>query len=168
METMDTPTNSLVTGERERYERSLRRLDTYAKRLDSQFRVPGTNIRFGLDPIVGLLPGLGDLVGLVLSLYLVVEAIRLGAGAGLVVRMLANLLLEFVIGLVPVIGDVFDVMWKANNRNAGLLRAHISRKLEPGKRRRSWLSYALVGGFAALAVWGLVSLVLSLLPPGTL
>lgn len=168
MESMETSATPAAAAERERYEQSLRRLDTFARRLDSQFRIPGTNIRFGLDPILGLVPGLGDLIGLVLSLYLVVEAIRLGAGAGLVLRMLGNLLLEFVIGLVPVVGDAFDLMWKANNRNARLLRAHITRKLEPGKRRRSWLSYLLVGVFWLLALWLLVELGYQLIPAGTL
>lgn len=168
MESMETSATPSAAAERERYEQSLRRLDTFARRLDSQFRIPGTNIRFGLDPILGLVPGLGDLIGLVLSLYMVIEAIRLGAGAGLVTRMLGNLLLEFVIGLVPVLGDAFDLMWKANDRNARLLRNHITRKLEPGKRRRSWLSYLLVGGFCLLALWLLVLLGQQWVPPGTL
>lgn len=166
METMESSATPVNISERERYERALQRLDRYARRLDSQFRIPGTNIRFGLDPILGLIPGLGDLVGLVLSLYLVVEAIRLGAGVGLVLKMLANLLVEFVIGLVPVIGDAFDVMWKANNRNVRLLRNHISRKLEPGKRRRSWLSYVLIAGFWVLATWLIVAIVQSLMASG--
>ncbi|MDX1457507.1 MAG: DUF4112 domain-containing protein [Marinobacter sp.] len=151
----------------ERYQLALDRLDRYARTLDSQFRIPFTQIRFGLDPLIGLVPGIGDVVGLLLSLYLVVEAIRIGAGPGLVLRMLGNLLAEFVIGLVPVLGDAFDLMWRANDRNAALLRRHIERKLDAGKRPRPWLSYILIGTFAALMLLLLVLVVSSLLAPIT-
>ncbi|SFM37978.1 DUF4112 domain-containing protein [Marinobacter zhejiangensis] len=163
MQSKETSASPIAQQERERYERSLNRLDAYAGRMDSQFRVPGTNIRFGLDPILGLLPGLGDLIALVLSLYLVVEAVRLGAGGGVVLRMLANLLAEFVIGLVPVLGDIFDVVWKANDRNARLLRRHITEKLDPDKRQRRWFSYLLIAGFGALMIWLLAALAHELL-----
>lgn len=149
----------------ERYQLALDRLDRYARTLDSQFRIPFTRIRFGLDPLIGLVPGIGDVVGLLLSLYLVVEAIRIGAGPGLVVRMLGNLLTEFVIGLVPVLGDAFDLMWRANDRNAALLRRHIERKLDIGKRPRPWLSYVLIGTFAALMLLLVALVVSSLLAP---
>lgn len=139
-----------ATTERERYEQALSRLDRYARALDSQFRIPFTSIRFGLDPIIGLIPGIGDLVGLALSLYLVVEAIRIGAGPRIVARMLGNLLTEFVVGLVPVLGDAFDVLWKANDRNAALLRGYIASKLGPQRHRRPWLSYVMIGFFVLL------------------
>lgn len=160
------PETELPPSERERYEQALQRIDRFARGLDSQFRVPGTSIRFGLDPLIGLIPGIGDFAGLALSLYLVVEAIRIGAGPGVVVRMLGNLLAEFFIGLVPILGDAFDVFWKANNRNARLLRQHIHRKLEPGRRRRPWLSYLLVGVFVVLVVVLFVLIGESLSNPG--
>ncbi|MDX1756550.1 MAG: DUF4112 domain-containing protein [Marinobacter sp.] len=159
------PDSSGQHPERERYQRALTRLDRYARTLDSQFRIPFTRIRFGLDPLIGLLPGIGDVVGLVLSLYLVVEAIRIGAGPGVVVRMLGNLLAEFVIGLVPVLGDAFDLMWRANDRNAALLRGHIERKLTPARPRRPWLSYVLIGVFAILMLLLLALVGTSLLAP---
>ncbi|MCG8517920.1 MAG: DUF4112 domain-containing protein [Pseudomonadales bacterium] len=137
-------TNGLSGIERQRHQQALARLDRYARRLDSQFRIPFTRIRFGLDPLIGLLPGIGDLVGLGLSLYLVVEAIRLGAGPALVMRMLTNLGLEFLVGLVPVLGDAFDLLYRANDRNAAMLRRHIERQLEPPRQGRSWLSWLMV------------------------
>ncbi|MDC0661598.1 DUF4112 domain-containing protein [Marinobacter sp. SS21] len=156
---------SSTGNESERYQQALARLDRYARTLDSQFRVPFTRIRFGFDPLIGLVPVVGDVIGLLLSLYLVVEAIRLGAGPGLVMKMLGNLLAEFVIGLVPVLGDAFDVMWRANDRNAALLRGYIQRKLHPRKPSRPWLSYILMGGFAALMLLLLGLVVYSLLAP---
>lgn len=133
-----------------RYERALARIDGTARLLDSQFRIPFTRIRFGIDPLIGLLPGIGDAAGLLLSLYLMVEAVKVGAGPKQVIRMAGNVLIEFVVGLIPLVGDAFDVMWKANDRNAAMLREHIGRKLNPAKRRRPWLLYLLIGVFGAL------------------
>lgn len=138
--------------EQQKYVNSLRRLDRYAKTLDSKFRIPFTRIRFGLDPVIGLLPGIGDVAGLGLSMYLIGEAIKVGAGPKVLVRMLANVLVEFVVGLVPVLGDAFDVFWKANNRNVELLRAHMVNKLSPPRAGKRWFSYALVGLFSLLAI----------------
>lgn len=146
-------------AERARLQQALARLDGSARLLDSQFRIPFTRIRFGLDPLIGLLPGIGDAAGLVLSLYLMVEAARLGAGTRQVVKMAGNVLVEFVVGLVPLFGDAFDLYWKANNRNAAILRRHIEKRLEPtGKRRKPWFQYALIGIFGALLLFLLVML----------
>lgn len=142
--------------EREKLESALARLESSARLLDSQFRIPFTRIRFGLDPLMGLLPGIGDAAGLVLSLYLMVEAVRLGAGTRQVTRMAGNVLLEFVIGIVPIVGDLFDFAWKANDRNAALLRRHIEKRLDPGPRRRPWIQYTLIAVFGALLLFLLV------------
>lgn len=138
--------------EQQKYMNSLRRLDRYAKMLDSKFRIPFTGIRFGLDPVIGLLPGIGDVAGLGLSLYLIGEAIKIGAGPKTIVKMIGNVLVEFVIGLVPLFGDAFDLLWKANDRNAALVRTHIEQKLTPSKPRKRWLSYGLVTVFGLLMV----------------
>lgn len=140
------------SAEHDKYTSALRRLDRYAQALDSQFRVPFTRIRFGLDPLIGLLPGVGDVIGLGLSLYLIAEAIKIGAGPKTVVKMVGNVLVEFFVGLVPVAGDAFDLLWKANNRNAALLRAHIENQLAPVQARRPWLSYGLVTVLGLLLV----------------
>lgn len=116
------------------------RLERLAWLLDESFTLPGTNRRFGIDPLLGLIPGVGDLVGAGLSLYVIAEAARLGAPRGLLGRMVGNMAVEAIVGLVPVAGDLFDFYWKANSRNRDLLAAHIDGQLQPPPlKRRSWL-----------------------------
>jgi len=105
----------------------LARLDMLASLLDTALVVPGTNIRFGVDAIIGLVPGIGDAITTVVSLYIVHEARQLGAPWHVVSRMLANVALDGVVGAVPILGDAFDVMWRANRRNVALLRRHLER-----------------------------------------
>ena len=90
-------------------------------------RIPGTRIRVGLDSMLGLVPGIGDLLALVPAGYIVAQAARMGATPSLLVRMGANIGLDAAIGAVPLIGDIFDIGWKANRRNVGLLRRHLDR-----------------------------------------
>jgi hypothetical protein len=103
-----------------------RRLDRLATALDSAFIVPGLGIRFGADALLGLVPGFGDVAGLVLSAYLVLEARRLGAPPDMLSRMVGNVAVDAAIGAVPVLGDAFDVFFKANKRNMALLRTHMA------------------------------------------
>lgn len=102
----------------------LRRLDRLSWLLDVAFVIPGTNIRFGIDAIVGLIPGIGDGLGGLLSCIILVEAARLGAPLRLLARMAFNVAVEVGVGTVPIAGDLFDVMWRANRRNMRLLRQH--------------------------------------------
>lgn len=95
-----------------------------AKLLDSQFRVPGTQWRFGVDALIGLIPGVGDVAGLALSTGLVVQAVRLGARGATVARMVLYVALDATVGAIPVIGSVFDFFFKANTRAVNLLQAH--------------------------------------------
>jgi hypothetical protein len=104
---------------------ALRRCRSVARLLDDSVRIPGTKRRVGLDSLLGLLPVGGDAIGAVLSLYLVVEARRMGAPPGLIARMLVNVLVDFLGGVVPVVGDVFDAVWKANQRNLALLEEYV-------------------------------------------
>lgn len=108
----------------------LARIDTLATLLDSALVVPGTNIRFGLDAIVGLVPGIGDLLTSLVSLYIVHEARQLGAPTHLLVRMVANIAIDGIVGSAPLAGDIFDVMWRANRRNMTLLYDHLRRQGE--------------------------------------
>ena len=103
------------------------RLDALASLLDTAILIPGTNVRFGLDALIGLIPGVGDLVTTLLSLYIVKEARALGAPRRVILRMLANVAFDGVLGAVPLAGDVFDVMWRANRRNMTLLRGWLDR-----------------------------------------
>lgn len=93
--------------------------------LDSRFRIPGTQQTFGMDAVLGLIPGIGDVVGLAAGGVVVTNAVRLGARGWTLVQMLVNIVLDATIGSVPVAGTVFDVVYKANNRNVALLEAHV-------------------------------------------
>lgn len=102
------------------------RMRTVARLLDESVRVPGTNFRIGLDPILGILPGAGDTVAAGLSLYIVYEAARLGVSYSTLARMVANVAIDAVGGSVPVLGDLFDAVWKANRRNVELAVRELS------------------------------------------
>jgi len=105
-------------------EQDLHTLSRLAGLMDDRFRIPGTPIRFGLDGILGLVPGVGDGLGAVVSLGIAVVALRHGASLGLAARMLLNILLDMILGSVPLIGDIFDFAWKANRKNIDLLYRH--------------------------------------------
>jgi hypothetical protein len=109
-------------------EQRLARLELLANLLDSAFVMPGTNIRYGLDGLIGLIPIVGDLITSAISLWMVREARALGAPWHVVARMLGNVALDGVIGIVPVAGDAFDVMFRANIRNVRLLRRWIDKQ----------------------------------------
>ncbi|MEM9639208.1 MAG: DUF4112 domain-containing protein [Pseudomonadota bacterium] len=111
--------------------REIEELDRLSRMLDSRFRVPGTRIRFGWDALLGLLPGLGDVAALGPSVYLIYQGHRLGARRLTLIRMTANTALDFFIGSVPVVGDVFDLAFKANLRNVALLRKDLSGAVPP-------------------------------------
>jgi GNAT superfamily N-acetyltransferase len=106
---------------------ALDRLDMLATVFDTAFIVPGTPIRFGVESLIRFIPGIGDIAASALSFYLLYEARRLGVPRLLLARMLANVLLEGTVGMVPVAGDAFDVFFRANRRNIALLRAHFAR-----------------------------------------
>lgn len=107
---------------------ALLRLEALARLMDNAFVVPGTNVRFGLDGVIGLVPGVGDLISGLVSSYLIWEARRLGVSKWILGRMMANTLLDTTIGAIPLAGDLFDVMFRANIKNMALLRRHLERK----------------------------------------
>jgi hypothetical protein len=104
------------------------RIDALASLLDTAFILPGTNVRFGLDAIIGLVPGIGDAITTAMSLYIVHEARQIGAPRHVILRMLANVMLDGIVGAVPVVGDAFDVLWRANRRNMRLLQNWLDRE----------------------------------------
>jgi hypothetical protein len=109
-------------------EQRLARLEMIAKLLDVAFILPGTKIRYGIDGIIGLIPVVGDIIAAALSLWVVREARALGAPWHLTARMLGNVTIQGVVGAVPVAGDAFDVLFRANMRNARLLRRWLERQ----------------------------------------
>ena len=106
-------------------DRGIARARAFAKLLDSAARIPGTSIRFGLDPVLGLVPVVGDLAGAALSGYIVLLGVRQGAPRAVVLRMLGNVAIDTIVSSVPMIGDAFDVGWKSNMRNVALLERHL-------------------------------------------
>ncbi len=106
----------------------LARLDRLAELLDDSIRIPGIGYRIGYDAIIGLIPGIGDAAGVALSTYIVVQAARYRLPKSTLLRMVANVAIEATMGAIPIIGDVFDAVYKANNRNMRLLH----RRLEGG------------------------------------
>lgn len=112
-------------------EATLKRLDKLAALLDARWKIPGTDIRFGLDSLIGLIPGIGDAATALISVYLMGEAKAAGASNKLLGKMAVNVGVEFLVGLVPVIGDLFDIGWRANQRNMTMLRNEIAPPPEP-------------------------------------
>jgi len=107
---------------------ALERLDWLANLMDSAVVIPGTRITVGLDALIGLAPGIGDTVTTLISLWMVKEAHELGAPRHLIARMIGNVALDGLVGAVPLLGDAFDVMFRANKRNMKLLREHFERE----------------------------------------
>lgn len=105
--------------------RKVERLERLAWWLDDRFRIPGTNITFGLDSLIGLVPGIGDAAMAVGAGYLVLQAKELGLPRRVLVRMTLNVLVDMAIGSIPLLGDIFDVGFKANRRNMILLKRHL-------------------------------------------
>ena len=116
-------------------QREIERLDRLADLLDSRYRVPGLGWRFGLDGLLGLIPGVGDVASLGPGAYIVYRAHRLGADKRTVGRMAVNAGLDFAVGTVPLLGDVFDVAFKANRRNIEILKRHLGEREAPARRR---------------------------------
>ena len=134
------------------------RLRRLSQLLDNALPIPGTGYRIGIDPILGLLPGGGDTVGGFLSAYIVVEAARMGLPRKVILQMVGNIVFDGVVGIVPVLGDLFDIGWKANVRNIALLEQHLHLTLGDRKSDKLFLIglimllIIIVIGFAALTI----------------
>lgn len=136
--------------ERGSAEKRLARLAWY---LDNSIPIPGVNFRFGLDALIGLFPGIGDTIGALLSSYLLAEAARLGAPKSVLMKMAFNIAIDTVVGAIPVLGDLFDVVWKANLRNAQLLGTYLEqpRKAVIRSRLFLWSLGLLLAAFVVFA-----------------
>ncbi|MBY6204520.1 DUF4112 domain-containing protein [Halomonas denitrificans] len=148
-------------------EEALARVRQLARLLDSSISLPG-GYRIGLDGLIGLIPGIGDAAAASISAYIVVQAARMGASTTTLIRMMGNILLELLVGIVPVLGDLFDFVWKANNRNVALLERNLH-KLDaddPSGHRLTRAVLVLLGVFLLLIVLltvGAIALLLALL-----
>jgi hypothetical protein len=132
----------------------MQNLNRLAKLMDAQFRVPGTEIRFGMDAIIGLVPGVGDFISFLISSYMISTAVNKGASGFVLARMVLNVGIDAIIGAIPILGDIFDVAFRANQRNMRLLQQHYHEGRHQGSARRVVIPVviALLGLFIGL-IW---------------
>jgi len=109
---------------------AIARLESFSKLTDSSIGIPFTKFNIGLEAVIGLIPVIGDAAGLILSSYVLIEAQRLGVSKRIKTKMIINMLIDFVGGLVPFFGDIFDAFFKANTRNTRLLKKHIAKQVK--------------------------------------
>ena len=133
-------------------------LRRWAVLLDSAFRIPGTGIRFGLDAIVGLIPGLGDLSTPAFAALLLMQAVRMRLPVVVQARMVLNAAFDMLIGLVPILGDLADIGWKANLRNLALLERH-ARPGVPPARGDYWFVWICLAFLALIAITPIVLII---------
>ena len=135
----------------------LERLEKFSRYTDSSIGIPFTRFRIGMDGIIGLVPVVGDMAGLALSGYVLFEAQRAGASKDVKLRMLRNMGIDFVGGLLPVVGDAFDAIYKANTRNTRLLKSYLEEQLavEPPPPPFPWLTLIWLSILIAVITGGL-------------
>jgi hypothetical protein len=130
-------------------EKGVSKAEKVSEWLDEIFRIPFTRFRFGLDPIIGLAPGIGDAAGAILSAFIVYSAAKLGVSKTVIVKMYINILIDSIVGSIPGLGDFFDFTWKCNTRNVSLL----DESLETADSERSKRGAAnVVAGILVLGV----------------
>jgi hypothetical protein len=148
--------NSALNSPNKSHTASLRRIRQISHLLDNAIPIPGTRYRIGLDPILGLIPGGGDLVGSIFSGYVVFKSAQMGVPQEVLVKMAANIVFDTVAGTVPVAGDLLDVAWKANVKNIELLDAHLGSPV-PSKKA-DWLFVAALLLGLMLIIGGMIFL----------
>lgn len=136
-------------------QKARKRLERVAWYLDNSIPIPGLEARIGIDGLIGLLPGVGDTLGALLSSYLLGEAARLGAPKSVLVKMAFNIALDALVGAIPVLGDLFDFVWKANQRNVELLNEYLDRprKTVVSSRIFAWVLAIALIGFVVFIGW---------------
>lgn len=132
------------------------RLQRLARLWDSAIRIPGTQVRVGLDPLVGLVPGLGDAAGALVAAYIVLEAVRFDVPGATLLRMLANVAIDALVGTVPVLGDIFDVAWRANLKNVALIEHHLADPHGARRASRVWI-VVVIAVLVLLALLGVAA-----------
>lgn len=157
---MTTPAPAVATLPADPKLVQLRRL---ARLLDSQFRLPGTSFRFGLDAVVGLIPGFGDVAGAIASLAFLIQGARMGASRSVLARMVGNIVTEMLIGAVPGIGDIFDAVFKANNRNLRLLERLAAAPEETHRASARFLVWTAITVGVFLLVVGVAAVIIGVL-----
>jgi hypothetical protein len=146
-----------------------RGLDQLSRAMDGLFRIPGTGWRIGLDALVGLIPGVGDFATTAVSVYILAAGVRYRVPKVTLLRMASNIAVDYLLGAVPIVGDIFDAAWKSNQMNVELLKQRASVSAEEAKHGRlsDWLFLGvivlglrvLLAGSLALSLWLLTQLV---------
>lgn len=129
----------------------MERLRSLSTLLDNSITIPGTSYRIGLDPFLGLLPGVGDYAGAAISAFIVIQGARLGASKTTLTRMVTNIIIESFAGSVPIVGDIFDASWKANLKNVALLENHVASSTRREKAD-SWFVFLLLAVLALVVI----------------
>jgi hypothetical protein len=143
------------SGRRDRSREIDPKLELLAEWMDSAFHIPGLGVRFGADALIGLIPGVGDTVTSLVSLYILNAARQHGVPRVTLMRMASNVAIDYLLGAVPLLGDVFDVYWKANLKNVALLRQHLA--AAPAQERRSRIGDWL---FMVFLMLGLIAILI--------
>jgi hypothetical protein len=135
--------------------KNIKKLERWAWLLDNSIRIPGTSIRMGLDSLIGLIPGIGDVTGGALSSYLLLQAVSSGIPSVVIARMVVNVMFDTLIGMIPLVGDIFDIAFKANQRNIELMTNYYN---SPGEAvKRNTISILIISisflSVLALVIW---------------
>ena len=130
------------------------RLKRLSERLDETFTIPGTDYKIGIESIIGVIPLIGDLIGGIISTYIMYSGIKIGVSPRIIAQMAANIAIDFAIGSIPIIGDLFDFIWKANKKNVELIEETTLRNEEHNK-----INYLII----ATLIVGLVAIILAIL-----
>ncbi|CAA9892931.1 conserved membrane hypothetical protein [Candidatus Methylobacter favarea] len=145
--------------------KNIKQLERWAWLLDNSIRIPGTSIRMGLDSLIGLIPGIGDVTGGALSSYLLLQAVSTGVPTVVIARMAVNIVFDTLIGMIPVAGDIFDIVFKANQKNIELMTAYHNSPREAVRRSAvsiAIISISLISGLA-LVIWAAVKILIWLI-----
>ncbi|MEA5578077.1 DUF4112 domain-containing protein [Anabaena sp. UHCC 0451] len=140
-----------ISIEADGYSATLKRIRQISKVLDNAITIPGTQVGIGLDPIIGLIPVGGDVLGLIFSTYIIIESARLGVSRATLGRMIVNIIIDALVGAIPMLGDLFDFAWRANNYNLNLLEDYLK---SPGEKKKADQGFiiALFVGLFLLAI----------------
>lgn len=149
-----------MISQSERKASTLKRLRRISHVLDNAIAIPGTKFRFGIDPILGLIPGGGDTVSAFFAAYIIWESAMLGLPKEVLMRMFSNILFDTFVGSVPVAGDLFDVAWKANVKNVALLEEHLQLPEQSQKADKWFLVLLLIGLILFVAIVGTISVLI--------
>lgn len=146
-----------MRGSRDQVPENLKQLEQIrwlSRLLDNSIKIPGSNYRIGIDPLLGLIPGIGDLIGSALSSYIILLAVSANVSPWTLTRMAFNVLLESMVGALPLVGDLFDAVWKANERNRRLLEASLQNpRREKLDRRFVVLVFIALGAVFVFSIW---------------